>query len=184
MVVLYNWRMPLVRFGPDRLKTMAVYKELAALPLDTRPCISRFALVPGFVYRKVTMLTWAMLTQRSCCLLQRLPESWQWVSCNSSSSVVDLPACWVPSRLCWLLLSSTAAETPATELLRSSVSHARQLIYYVGMRYRSVVISIDVNILVVIFKFNKVYKVLEIYMLWECWNSTNGDITTGQHIAI
>ena len=30
---------------------------LAAPPLDTRPCISRFALGPGFVYRKVTMLT-------------------------------------------------------------------------------------------------------------------------------
>jgi len=43
---------------------------LAAPPLDTRPCISRFALGPGFVCRKVT--TSAMLTQRSCCLLQRL----------------------------------------------------------------------------------------------------------------
>jgi len=43
---------------------------LAAQPLDTRPCISRFALGPGFVCRKVTTL--AMLTQRSCCLLQRL----------------------------------------------------------------------------------------------------------------
>jgi len=56
-------------------------------------------------------------------------ESWQWVSWNSSSSVVDLPACRVPSRLCSLLLSSTAAETPATELLRSSVSHARQFTF-------------------------------------------------------
>ena len=43
---------------------------LAAPPLDTRPYISRFALGPGFVCRKVT--TSAMLTQRSCCLLQRL----------------------------------------------------------------------------------------------------------------
>jgi len=43
---------------------------LAAPPLDTRPCISRFALGPGFVCHKVT--TSAMLTQRSCCLLQQL----------------------------------------------------------------------------------------------------------------
>jgi len=43
---------------------------LAAPPLDTRPCISRFALGAGFVRRKVA--TSAMLTQRSCCLLQRL----------------------------------------------------------------------------------------------------------------
>jgi len=50
-----------------------VFYLLAALPLDTRPCILRFALGPGFIYRKVTMLTWAMLTPRSCCLLQRLP---------------------------------------------------------------------------------------------------------------
>jgi len=35
----------------------------------------------------------------------------------------------VPSRLCSLLLSSTAAETPATEMLRLSVSHARQLTF-------------------------------------------------------
>jgi len=41
---------------------------LAAPPLDTRPCISRFALGPGFVCRTTS----AMLTQRSCCLLQRL----------------------------------------------------------------------------------------------------------------
>jgi len=59
----------------------------------------------------------------------RTTESWQWVSWNSSGSVVDLPACWLPSHLCSLLLSSTAAETPATELLRSSVSHARQLTF-------------------------------------------------------
>ena len=56
------------------------YNKLAAPTLDTRPCISRFALGPGFVCRKVT--TSAMLTQRSCCLLQRLSvcsrtESWQ-----------------------------------------------------------------------------------------------------------
>ena len=57
---------------------------------------------------------------------------------HSSSSVVDLPVrpqekCTaphpLPSRLCSLLLSSTAAETPATELLRSSVSHTRQLTF-------------------------------------------------------
>jgi len=46
------------------------YGVLAAPPLDTRPCISRFALGLGFVCRKVT--TSSMLTQRSCCLLQRL----------------------------------------------------------------------------------------------------------------
>ena len=43
---------------------------LATLPLDTRPSISRYALGPGLICRKVT--TSAMLTQRSCCLLQRL----------------------------------------------------------------------------------------------------------------
>ena len=86
--------------GPRISTTSSFTWLLAAPPLDTRPCILRFALVPGFVYRKVTMLTWAMLTQRSCCLLQRLPAARrQWVSWNSSSSVVDLPACWVPSRL-------------------------------------------------------------------------------------
>ena len=42
---------------------------------------------------------------------------------------MDRPACWVPSCLCSLLLSSTAAETPETELLRSSVSHAQQLTF-------------------------------------------------------
>jgi len=46
------------------------YGVLAAPPLDTRPCISRFALGLGFVCRKVTISS--MLTQRSCCLLQRL----------------------------------------------------------------------------------------------------------------
>jgi len=45
-----------------------LFTGLAAPPLDTRPCISRFALGSGFVCRKVT--TSAMLTQRSCCLLQ------------------------------------------------------------------------------------------------------------------
>ena len=55
-----------------RLNTLRSYTYylLAAPPLDTRPCISRFALGPGFVCRKVTLS--AMLTQRSCCLLQRL----------------------------------------------------------------------------------------------------------------
>ena len=33
---------------------LARYMLLAAEPLDTRPCISRFALGPGFVCRKVT----------------------------------------------------------------------------------------------------------------------------------
>jgi len=48
----------------------AIFTILAALPLDTRPCISRYALGPGFICRKVT--TSAMLTQCSFCLLQRL----------------------------------------------------------------------------------------------------------------
>jgi len=54
----------------QRLLTIRYDSLLAAPPQDTRPCISRFALGPGFVCRKV--MTSAMLTQRSCCLQQRL----------------------------------------------------------------------------------------------------------------
>ena len=54
----------------ERIEYNVFKSLLAAPPLDTRPCISRYALGPGFVCRKVT--TSAMLTQRSCCLLQRL----------------------------------------------------------------------------------------------------------------
>ena len=74
---------------------------LAAPPLDTRPCISRFALGPGFVYRKV-----AMLTQRSCCLLQRL-----------SAAGPSLGSELAGTMLCGL------------QLLLSSVSHTRQLTF-------------------------------------------------------
>ena len=54
---------------------------------------------------------------------------------HSSSSIVDLPVrpqsrvLGAYSRLCLLLLSSTAAETPATELLRLSIRHAQQLTF-------------------------------------------------------
>ena len=50
---------------PQQDEIFCLLLILAAPPLDTR-----FALGPGFVYRKV-----AMLIQRSCCLLQRLPAA-------------------------------------------------------------------------------------------------------------
>ena len=75
-----------------------------------------------------------MSTQRTCCLLQRLPAGRR--TLGSELAGIAPAALWtcrhagcLPSRLCSLLLSSTAAETPATELLRSSVSHARQLTF-------------------------------------------------------
>ena len=74
--------------------------------LDTRPCISRFALGPGFVCRKVT--TSAMLTRRSCCLLQRLSAA------GPSLGMSQLERCFNRGLL---------------QLLLSSVSHARQLTF-------------------------------------------------------
>ena len=38
----------------EEFNSYSIILLLAAPPLDTRPCISRFALGPGFVYRKVT----------------------------------------------------------------------------------------------------------------------------------
>jgi len=84
---------------PQQDEIFCLLLILAAPPLDTRPCISRFALGPGFVYRKV-----AMLTQRSCCLLQRQPAAGPSLGSELAGTM-----------LCGL------------QLLLSSVSHTRQL---------------------------------------------------------
>ena len=75
-----------------------LFVKLAALPLDPSLYL---ALGPGFVYHKV-----AMLTQRSCCLLQRQPAAGPTLGSELAGTM-----------LCGL------------QLLLSSISNARQLTF-------------------------------------------------------
>ena len=57
---------------PQQDEIFCLLLILAAPPLDTRPCISRFALGPGFVYRKVTTCRYLCCACRDVLYLQTI----------------------------------------------------------------------------------------------------------------